>query len=96
MKRRFLSLFFGFFEKKLMDTLQQARPLSQSLTALPALPKGEPIAAQLLTASGAKKLTQSCCFPFRCVGSPFGGAVEQSETERVSQVNASALTVHNC
>ena len=27
-----------------MDTLQQAHPLSQSLTALPALPKGEPLA----------------------------------------------------
>ena len=68
MKRRFLSLFSRFFEKSFRS------PLSQSLTALPALPKGEPIAARPSAAFTAQKPAQSSRFPCRCVGSPPRGS----------------------
>ena len=65
------TFFREFFEKSFRG------PLSQSLTALPALPKGEPIAARLSAAFTAQKPAQSSHFPCRCVGSPLGGAVER-------------------
>ena len=78
MKLRFLSLFSRFFEKSFRS------PLSQSLTALPALPKGEPIAARPSAAFTAQKPAKAPVSLADVLAPPSGELSSECETERAS------------
>ena len=70
--------FFGnFLEKFWLLSLQRAHPLSQSLMALPALPKGEPTHLKGKQQFCVNFFAPDAAKSRAAIGSPFGGAGER-------------------